>query len=260
MIRPGVLDDAADAGNAATRAVAGEGGGGWDVGVSGGGAGGVAAVAFGGDRWWFATVILFGPRWLCAVPLVVLLVPAAWLIRRRSLWVLGVTAIVVVGPVMGFCIPWARLAAADGPSFRVLTCNVKGRCVDNAALDRLIADAMPDIVALQGCWSQVRVRWPAGWHVCQVADFVVASRFPVIHEETDHSWRLPGHWPRMDMVRFIIQADGRDIDFCSVHLLSPHQGLEAVLDRQTVLRPSDSPALDAEIETAGRSRRTLGAG
>ena len=167
----------------------------------------------------------------------------------RLLWVLGATAIVVVVPVMGFCFPWGRLAAANGPTLRVLTCNVKGRCINNVVLDRLIAQTKPDIIALQGCWSDVRVRWPAGWHVCQFVDFVVASRYPVTHEGPGHSWQLPERWRRMDMVRFTIQADGRNIDFCSVHLLSPHLGLEAVLDRQTVLSPSDSPTLDAEIDT-----------
>jgi vancomycin resistance protein VanJ len=162
---------------------------------------------------------------------------------------LGGSAIIAIGPVMGFCIPWGRLAAADGPSLRVLTCNLKGRCYDNAALEKLIAESKPDIVALQGCWGEVRIRWPAGWHVCRVADFVVASRYPVGHPGIDHSSRLPGHnWPHMDVLRCTIRALGREIDFCSVHLLSPHQGLEAVLDRKTLLRPSDSPILAAEIE------------
>jgi endonuclease/exonuclease/phosphatase (EEP) superfamily protein YafD len=204
-------------------------------------------LRFAGDRWWFATVILFGPRWLCAVPLAVL-VPAAGLIRPRLLWVLGATAIMVLGPVMGFCIPRARPAAADGPALRVLTCNLKGKCNDNAALARLIKETMPDIVALQGCWGEVRIRWPAGWHVCQVADFVVASRYPVVHQGADHYWSLPGHGLHMDMFCCTVQAAGRDIDFYSVHLLSPHRGLAAVLDRQTLLRPSDGPTLDAEIE------------
>jgi endonuclease/exonuclease/phosphatase (EEP) superfamily protein YafD len=204
-------------------------------------------LRFAGDRWWFATVMLFGPRWLCAVPLAVLL-PAAALFRRRMLWVLAAAAIVVVGPIMGLCLPWARLAAGDGPSLRVLTCNVKGKCCNNAALDNLIEQTAPDVVALQGCWNEVRVRWPAGWHVCQVADFLIASRFPVVHPGTDHTWQLPGHWPHRDMLRCTVQAAGREIDFYSVHLLSPHEGLEAVLDRKTLLRPSDSPILDARIE------------
>ena len=204
-------------------------------------------LRFAGDRWWFATVILFGPRWLCALPLVVL-APAAGLVRRRLLWVLAGTAIMVFGPIMGFCIPWGRLATADGPTLRVLTCNLKGRCCDNATIDKLIEETKPDIVALQGCWAELRIRWPAGWHVCQVDDFVVASHYPIAHPGPDHCWQMPGGWSRMDIVHCVVQTSGRDIDVCSVHLLSPHLGLSSVLDRKTLLRPSDGPILDAEID------------
>ena len=56
-----------------------------------------------------------------------------------------------MGPIMGLCLPWARLVGPSGPTIRVLTCNVKGRCCDNAALNELIRVTEPDIVALQGC-------------------------------------------------------------------------------------------------------------
>ena len=56
------------------------------------------------------------------------------------------------------------------------------------------------------------------------------------------------HWPHVDMLHCIVQTPEREIDFCSVHLLSPREGIEAVLDRQTVLRPSEGPTLAAEIE------------
>ena len=205
----------------------------------------------GGDRWWFPTVILFGPRWLCALPLAVL-APAAGLIRRRLLWVLGAAAMVVFGPVMGFCFPWARLAAAPGPSLRVLTCNVKGHCRNNQALEELIQPRQPDIVALQGCWGPFQVDWPAGWHVWQEGALVVASRYPLRHDGADHRWQRPGHWPRTDMLHCTVESPGRDIDFYSVHLQSPHDGLSAVLDRKTVLRPSYSVALAAEIDQRWR--------
>jgi endonuclease/exonuclease/phosphatase family metal-dependent hydrolase len=52
----------------------------------------------------------------------------------------------------------------------------------------------------------------------------------------------------MDMFHCVVEAPARDIDFCSVHMLSPHGGIDAVLDRQTVLRPSEGPVLDADIE------------
>ena len=77
---------------------------------------------------------------------------------------------------------------------------------------------------------------------------MVASRYPIRHDGADHRWQRPGHWPRTDMLHCTIQSPGRDIDFCSVHLQSPHDGLSAVLDRQTVLRPSDSATLAAKIE------------
>ncbi len=205
-------------------------------------------LRFAGDRWWFATVVLFGPRWLCAVPLAAL-APAAVRWRRRMLWVLGAAAILVLGPIMGFCVPWGRLAAGNGPSLRVLTCNLKGKCNNNVVLDDLIERSKPDVIVLQECWGEVHIAWPAGWtRPYQQDGFVVASRYPVVHEGDDHSWQLPGHWPHTDMVHCTIRVDGRNIDFCSVHLLSPHQGLEAVLDHKTLLRPSDGPILDAEIE------------
>ena len=107
---------------------------------------------------------------------------------------------------------------------------------------------MPDIVALQGCWGEVRIRWPAGWHVCQVADFVVASRYPVLHQGADHRWSLPGHGPHMDMFHCTVEVAGQDIDFCSVHLVSPHRRTGGGSRSEDVLRPSDGPTLDAEIE------------
>ena len=113
---------------------------------------------------------------------------------------------------------------------------------------KLIQAALPDIVALQGCWEEVRVRWPVGWHVWKEGALVVASRYPFRHDGADHRWQRPGQWPRTDMLNCTIQLPGRDIDFYSVYLQSPHDGLSAVLDRQTVLRPSDSAALAAKIE------------
>ena len=205
----------------------------------------------GGDRWWFATMILFGPRWLCALPLAVL-APAAVLLRRRSLWVLAAGAVVVFVPVMGFCFPWGWLTAGDGPSLRVLTSSLKGHCYNNRKLEELIVGARPDIVALQSCWGPVHVRWPAGWHVCEEGELVVASRFPLRRDGADHRWQRPGHGPHPDMLHCIVESPAGDVNFYSVHLQSPHEGLSTVLDRETVLRPSRSTVLAAEIDQRRR--------
>ena len=204
----------------------------------------------GGDRWWFPTLILFGPRWLCVLPLAVLL-PVAALIRRRMLWVLSTAALVAFGPVMGFQFPWARMVAVPGPYIRVLTCNVKGHSFDNPALDELVLTAQPDIVALQGCWGQLQVKWPEGWHVCREGSLVVASRYP-LRLMADLRWRLPGHSPRVNMLRCLVESPQGDIDFYSVHLDSPHVGISAVLNRSTILSPSYSGVLAAEIDQRRR--------
>jgi endonuclease/exonuclease/phosphatase (EEP) superfamily protein YafD len=209
-------------------------------------------LGFGGDRWWLATVMLFGPRWLYGLPLA-LLVPAAAIWRRRLLWLLAAGAIVVVGPIMGFCLPWARLVAPHEPTLRVLTCNVKGRCHDNAALNELIRTASPDVVALQGCWGDVRVAWPEGWHVCQQGEMLVASRYPlremrelsqfaIAENETEPqpNWRL-------HVLGCLLAAPQGDVLFCTIHPDSPRHSIDPLLSRKTVLRPSESTQMAAEI-------------
>jgi vancomycin resistance protein VanJ len=208
-------------------------------------------LRLGGDRFWLATVMLFGARWVYGLPLLVL-VPAAAFRRRRLLAPLTISAIVVVWPIAGLCLSWGRFSAPAGPVVRVLTCNVKGQSADNEVLDALIDAAKPDIVALQGCWGEVRVRWPAGWHVERDEEFVIASRYPLVHDGTNHPWNRPEPSSHLDVLHYTVQTPARDIDFCSVHLLSPHEGIMAVIDRQTVLRPSESPVLAAEIQRRSR--------
>jgi vancomycin resistance protein VanJ len=206
----------------------------------------VAAVwlllALGGDRWWFATLILFGPRWLCALPLVVLGPLVLWM-RRRMLRHLLAAALIVIGPIMGFCLPWARLTAPDRATVRVLTCNVKGHCKDNDALNELVRTALPDIVALQGCWTEVRVDWPAGWHVLQQGELLIASRYPL----RELGVGAPQRQLRLDLLSCVVQMPERDLCFSAIHPRSPHRSFDRVLDRRTVLRPSASGHLVEEI-------------
>ena len=211
-------------------------------------------LATGGDRWWFSTLILFGPRWLCVLPLV-LLVPMAAIWRRGLLWPLALAAILAVGPIMGLCLPWARLGVPKGPSLRVLTCNVKGQCHDNPALNELIRTAAPDIVALQGCWSDVRVAWPAGWQVCQEGETLIASRYRLSplqglsQDATEESGNAapPRSRSRLHLLECTVTTPECKFCFCTVHPESPHYVIDRMLSRKTVLRPSASPYLAAEI-------------
>jgi len=199
-----------------------------------------------GDRWWLATLVLFGPRWLAAAPLVVL-VPAAAVVRRRLVWVLLPAAFLAAGPIMGLCVPWGRLAPAGGPSIRVLSCNVKGHCKDNAALDALIREEKPDIVALQGCWKEVRVEWPSGWQVCQRGEIAIASRYPLEDPQSISGNHPPHRWPRVNLLHAIVHAPCGSISFVAVHFPSPHNGISEVLDRSTVIQPSRRARVTSEI-------------
>jgi endonuclease/exonuclease/phosphatase (EEP) superfamily protein YafD len=208
---------------------------------------GVAAVWLllfaGGDRWWFATLMLFAPRWAYAVPLA-LLGPLAALTRRRMVGPVLVAALIVLGPIMGFCLPRARLLAPDRPTLRVLTCNVKGHCKCNQALNELIRTASADIVALQGCWRTVSADWPVGWHVWQRGELLVASHY-ALRERAYH-----GNSPqfRVNMLLCEVATPEGDLSFCTMHPQSPHRSIDHVLSRSTLLRPSQSAYLAAEIE------------
>ena len=178
--------------------------------------------------------------------------PAAAVARRRLLWPLAAAAIVALGPIMGFCLPWGLLAGSSDSSIRILTCNLKGNCSNNAALDKLIADADPDIVALQGCTGPVHIAWPAGWHVSQQGqgELLVASRYPVAAVPL----RADQFSPRPNVYYCTVSLPQREIALCCVHLPSPHYGLAESLDRRTLLSDRGSRLLDEESE--GRRRQS----
>ncbi len=211
-----------------------------------------ALLRIGGDRWWFPTLMLYGPRWIYGLPLLVL-APLAATLRRRLIWPLGIAAAVVMGPIMGLCVPWARLGPPDGRTIRVLTCNAKGHCGDNALLNTLIQTAGADVVALQGCWGNVQIRWPAGWNVYRAGELLVASRYPMRDNRSLLGVYPPHRWPRAYILGCVVQSPAGDIPFVSLHLPSPHDGIERLLDRTTVIRPSKRAAMINQIALRRRA-------
>lgn len=201
-----------------------------------------------GDRWWLATVMLFGPRWVCGLPLVLLL-PVAVVWRRRLLRPLAASVVVLVWPIMGLCLPWALLAGSPAPTIRLLTCNLKGRCYDNAVLDNLIATSAPDVVTLQGCYNSPRIRWPEGWHVLQQGELIVASRYPVRGVTLQSGPRVGHDFPRPNVYYCLVKLPQGDAAVCSVHLPSPHYGLAEALDRRTLISTRGTERIEKEIES-----------
>jgi vancomycin resistance protein VanJ len=203
----------------------------------------------GGDRWYLATLVLFGPRSVYAAPLAILVPAAAWL-PRRLLLPLAVCGLIACGPLMGLCLPLGRGHTVEGATIRVLTCNVKGHCKDNAVLNTLIRQLAPDIVALQGCWQAVRVDWPAGWHVSQEGEVLLASRYPLRIAPPPADNRQQ---PRFKLLHRVVAGPFGDFHFVALHLPSIHDGISEILDRSTVIRPSRSEVIRAEIALRRRA-------
>ncbi len=210
-----------------------------------------ALLYFGGDRWWFATVMLFAPRWIYGVPLPVML-PLMPLAGPRGIAVLLASGAVLLGPIMGLCLPWqAAGAAGDGRALRVLTANVHGTAFYPTALRLLMEQASPDVVAFQefpGDEHKLLDKvLPTGWHVHRTGQLVVASRWPISRVEP-HLRQPSGRWPSPNALYCVVESPFGPVGVCCVHLHSPQSGLAHVLDRTTLVRPGRSGPLVELIE------------
>ncbi len=195
-----------------------------------------------GEHRWFTTLLIYGPRWVWATPLA-LLIPAAALLRRRSLWPLLFATYVMVWPIMDLRLPWRR-AMPDrnsGVRIRVLSCNTHGDAMDVDAMAALIARLNPDVVALEEfTGGNARRLFPdARWHFCNGGDQWIASRF----EFADTPFPFPTSPQRVAFFAGRVQliTPGGPVDFYSIHLASPHSVFSAALraksgSRQMVAR------------------------
>jgi endonuclease/exonuclease/phosphatase (EEP) superfamily protein YafD len=179
------------------------------------------------DLWWPSTFFLFAPRWLSLLPLLALL-PAAWLLRRKIMLVpLALTAVVIVGPVTGLCLPWrtAFLPAPSGPRIRVLTCNLhNSKEVDQRGLESLVLDSGADVVALQewpGGEASSFAKWP-GWHSHASRGLFLASQFP-IRQVVELGTESEG--PKGLVSRYDLETPVGMVHFFSLHLASPRDSI-----------------------------------
>lgn len=139
-----------------------------------------------GERAWPVVLLLYLPRFPLVLPGLVLL-PLALCRGRRALLVpLGVAFALWLFPLMGLALPGPARRPA-GPVLRLLSYNT-GHLVDGPENIRaLVLRTQADVVLLQ--WTshlaEEALGGPqfAGWTVRRVAQFTVASRFPVLSLE-----------------------------------------------------------------------------
>ena len=146
----------------------------------------LALMGWEGERWWPATVLLFLPRGVWLAPLVVL-VPAAAGVRRWRLWPLqAAVALVVLGPVMGFSVPWERLRVgrSAGTRVRVMTFNHGTGPIDAEGLIRLVEREGIQLICFQEVEETRDPRLEAylarGWF--RDSRRTIASRWPIVGE------------------------------------------------------------------------------
>lgn len=202
-------------------------------------------IFFAGDRWWPATLILFGPRWFAALPLLVL-IPLAVFKNIRLLFPLLAAAAIVFGPFMGLCLPAYNSCPMSGPVFRVLTCNIQGGLYTTQKLSSLIRNSRADIVALQECPRNPAFDIPPGWQSVREGGLMILSRYPLKSGIIEQSIHPPHKWPRTSLLHSVVKAPGGDLHFCTVHLPSPRYGLQAILDRKTLMSLSRRSLLESE--------------
>ncbi len=95
--------------------------------------------------------------------------------------------------------------------------------------------------------------WPETWHVCRQGELLIASRYRLDKVQrlsqgssAEDEGELPPD-PRLHLLGCVVAAPQGDICFCTMHPVSPHSSIARLLSRDTVLRPSASPYLEAEI-------------
>jgi vancomycin resistance protein VanJ len=192
-----------------------------------------------GDRWWPATLLLFAPRWPLILPMG-LLVPLC-MRRKKLIWLPLMTGVFVVGPILGYHIPWRRAIAPPpkGAVVRVLICNVHQEELDLGAMDRYIVSADPQIILFQD-WSEVddvpALRAP-GWYTYQVGEIFLATRFPILRVIDLHLEKIKGVddidiWRRNGIAAcYDIQTPDGVIHIVNVHLSSPHTSISTIKAR-----------------------------
>jgi endonuclease/exonuclease/phosphatase (EEP) superfamily protein YafD len=185
------------------------------------------------DRWWPATWMFYAPRWPWVAPGILL---AAF---GRGKWVRIVSVVIgliVLGPFMGFNVPWHRMAGARAPGahFRLLSCNVHAGELDVPRFEAYVLKANPDVVVLQDYagWDESEAL-SAGWRTLRLHESFIASRLPITHVENLHLQEIPGD-DDSDVPRYVgsawcfdLQTPGGLVHVLDVHLASPHSGLTA---------------------------------
>jgi endonuclease/exonuclease/phosphatase (EEP) superfamily protein YafD len=216
-----------------------------------------------GDRTVPGTVLLYVGRWVYLVPVAGLAATAGR--ARHALRVpIVATALVVVGPIMGFTSGWRRLLPdPEGPRIRVVTLNTGANARIADELPALIEEWQADIVAIQECGPTMpaAMRGLRGWHVHEARPLCLVSRFPVSAAaamdrtslERVRSDQVMAIGGAGYVVRYVVQTPAGPLGFTNLHLETARKGLESLLgdvDLQRIRENAELRDIEAELARA----------
>ena len=147
-------------------------------------------------------------------------------------------ALILLFPVMRFCVPWPRLTARQPTTIRVMTCNVAGKLAVHDQLAEIIREAKPDVAMFQECPEEVASFVPADWHILRTGNIAIASRFPIKSHGVVKREHPPTRWPRPICHVAEVACPEGPLRVATLHLQSPRHGLSAITDARTMIRPS----------------------
>jgi vancomycin resistance protein VanJ len=193
-------------------------------------------IRFLGDRWWPATILLFAPRWPMLLPLLVLL---PWAYRRGKLiWLPCITGLFIIGPLMGFQIPWRHLfsGAPSTLPIRLLVCNVHLHELNAPALDAYILASNPQVVALEDYSGRNPSHVLTGptWNVYRLGEILLATHYPIERVHDFHLERVAApddiEKPRRvgAAACFDLRTPNGLLHLVDLHLASPHMGFRTL--------------------------------
>jgi vancomycin resistance protein VanJ len=180
-----------------------------------------------GDLWWPATILMFAPRWPLSLPILAVGTVCAF-VRPKLILINVASALLLLGPVMGFCVPnsFSR-PAVDGFPIRILTANIGGG-VNIDLLRTQIRIANPDVMTFQESPTQV-LEEPAksDWHWQSARGLLVGSRFPIL-ETNVLEGSIVGRY-HDNGLRIHVRTPAGDVWICCVYLDSPRNGFESLM-------------------------------
>ena len=215
-------------------------------------------VQFEGDRWWFATVLIFGPMWTVLVPLGIL-TPLVFLFRARLVIPISVITLLYLFGPLGLRVGHpGRSTTSDSPAtLSIVTLNAHVGTIDWNSLHAYLEDIQPHILVLQETGWKEFLNLPEEWNVTREGQLAVASVYPIIESRGWDVRERPRPQSALAAMYAVVDSPSGPLGVVNVHLITPRDGLNEVIDRRTILSPSDSDHLSELNYFRNRESRLL---